>query len=391
MNNTPTRIGFVTTYPPMPCAIGIYSQKLMRAAVKSHNELRFEVITENVTESIHETSISSHPTYCRNSNYHDAILHAAQEKKVQILHFQYAPDLLGRDERLPNLLKSLRKAGIRSVVTFHTVYADGLWARILPGMAPAEFHRAVSRETDRIVVHHRHGMADLLISQGVDYKKIAVIPHGTDLLPELDMNESRRLLGLPEEIFLFTFFGFIHIQKNVHTAVNAFIHVSRELPQASLLVAGKAWGDRPYNFAYIRLLKARKFLSGLGERIVFMDHYIPTNQVPNIFAASDVLLLPHWQKYGSASGVFHQAIGAKKPILVAKGPKFEDGLKRLQSLPALTPDALRASQWKDGMRALYHDEALRNQARNILSDYAQETAWPCVAESTYALYKELLP
>ena len=63
------------------------------------------------------------------------------------------------------------------------------------------------------------------------------------------------------------------------------------------------------------------------------DEYVAPDQVPFIYGASDVILLPHAQTYGSASGVFHQAIGASKPVLCAIGPKFVEAREALGDAP----------------------------------------------------------
>ena len=385
----PLRLSLVSTYPPMPCGIGVYSQKLLRAVVAGDAGIAARVVAEAPTAASSEPGIDVRPVYGRRGDYRAKILEAVAEDRAQVVHFQHAPDLLGCDARLPSLLEELGRRGVRTVVTLHTVYDDGALQRLAPGMGPARFHRALGEAADRLIVHHRNGMADLLVAHGVPEAKIRVIPHGTELVPPRDPAESRRALGLPEEGVYFTFFGFIHVQKNVHTALAAFARIARRAESAHLLIAGKPFRDRPHNRAYLALMKARCAVAGLGRRVHFMDGYVPSELVPAVFGASDVLLLPHCQSYGSASGVFHQAIGAQKPIIVARGPKFEDGLKRLAALPLLTPPPRSARRWAEAMLALSRDEGLRATARTILSEYAAETAWPNVAAATRGVYGEL--
>ncbi|RJO65918.1 MAG: glycosyltransferase [Myxococcales bacterium] len=384
------RIALVTTYPPMQCSLGLYTRHLLRALAARDERFSAVVIGEDGAAAGEEKGITVRPTYSRREDYREKILNAAVEARAEVVHFQYATDLFARDERLPSLLEMLGRRGIRSVVTLHTVYADSWLFRFGPGRTPGWFHRELGRAADRLVVHHRAGMADLLVSQGVPSEKIAVIPHGTELMALPDPVESRRLLDLPETGVLFTFFGFIHVQKNVHTVVEAFARIARQTPQARLLVVGKPWDDRIYNRLYVQAMKARVRLTGLSRQIIIRDGYLPAELVPRVFAASDVLLLPHWQRYGSASGVFHQAIGAQKPIIVAKGPKFEDGLKRLESMPLLTPEPLRISQWSKAMSALAADAGLRERAREILAEYAEQTTWARAAAAHAEVYEGLL-
>lgn len=385
----PLRLSLVSTYPPMSCGIGVYSQKLLRAVVAGGDGIAARVIAEDGAPASSEPGISARPVYGRRGDYRKKILEAVAEDRAEVVHFQHAPDLFGCDGRLPSLLGELRGRGVRTVVTLHTVYDDGPLSGLLPSTAPSRFHRALGEAADRVIVHHRHGMAERLAAHGVPGEKIRVVPHGTDAVPRRDPAGSRRALGLPEQGLYFTFFGFIHVQKNVHTALAAFARAARRESGAHLLIAGKPFRDRLYNRAYLALMKARSSLAGLGGRAHFLDGYVPAGLVPAVFGASDVLLLPHWQKYGSASGVFHQAIGAGKPIIVARGPKFEDGLGRLAAFPQLTPEPFSASQWTDAMLALCRDPGLRERAGAVLSGYAAETSWPNVAAATRAVYLEL--
>jgi glycosyltransferase involved in cell wall biosynthesis len=384
------RLSMVSTYPPMSCGIGVYSQKLLRAVAAVGPGVEATVIGEGTDVASSEPGIAVRSVYGRREDYREKILRAAAEDRAQVVHFQHAPDLFGCDARLPSLLRELGGRGVRTVVTLHTIYEDSLLKKLAPGMAPGEFHRALGSAADLLIVHHRDGMADRLVAQGVPEGKIRVIPHGTDLVPPRDPVESRRALGLPERGVYFTFFGFIHVQKNVHTALAAFAHIARRAEDAHLLIAGKPFRDRPHNRAYLALMKARCALSGLEARVHVRDGYVPAELVPAVFGASDVLLLPHRQSYGSASGVFHQAIGARKPIIVARGPKFEDGLKRLAAFPALTPPPTSVPRWAEAMLALYRDAELRESARSILSEYAAETAWSNIAASTREAYLGLL-
>ena len=383
-------IGMASTYPPMRCGIGIYAQKLLRAMADEFPQTTIHVIGEQGVQDDGHAGVSARGVYSRHGDYTDAILRQAKALKLDLLHFQHAPDLFGVDERLPGLLKKLHEAGIRSVVTLHTVYEEKPFHAIAKRWSPVPFHRNIAQWADTIVVHHKQGMADQLITQGIPQRKIAVIPHGTTLMTLGDAGESRARLGLPADAVVLTFFGFIHIQKNVHTAVEAFIRVAGKHPKAILYITGMPFENRWYNRLYIQGLRTRARFKGMADRIIIEDAYIPAENVPHIYAASDILLLPHWQRYGSASGVFHQSIGAGKPVLCARGPKFEDGLKQLAAYPELTPAPLSIAQWATAMDRLLGDESLRATVTRLFSEYARATTWPNVARQHHAMYENLV-
>lgn len=376
------RIGIVTTHPRSRCAIGKYSQHLA-ARLTRLDDTEVMIVAERGTADEGADTVPVRTCYSRRGVYASAILDALRSTRCDVMHVQYAPDLFGEDERLPRMLRSARRAGLRTAVTLHTVYRARARRRHVD-----RFHRAIGTAADLVVVHHR-GMANVLGEHGVDPRRIRVIPHGTDQPTLPDAVESRRALGLPLDRTLLTFFGFIHLQKNVHTLIEAFLRAAERAPRAILLIAGMPWGDRWYNHIYTAALKVRVMASAHRSRIWVRDRYVPPHDVPRLFAASDALVLPHHQGYESASGVFHQAIGARRAVLCARGPKFEDAQELFQSSPELTVPPTDVEAWARSIARIATDATWRDACRSLVADYAEHTAWPRIAERHRSAYGEL--
>jgi glycosyltransferase involved in cell wall biosynthesis len=327
--------------------------------------------------------------YRRDQDYREAIRRAVGTADSEIVHFQYAPDLFGEDERLPSLVARLAEEGRRSLVTLHTVYGARAWRVLARRPTTQSFHRALA-EHAHLVVHHSQGMETELLRQGVPQSRISVIPHGTTIAEADAPDLARERLGLPKDAFLFTFFGFIHRLKNVHTAVEGFLRAAPAMPRARLLVVGMPWGDRWYNHLYVGTIRARLALSKERDRVEIRDQYVAPERVSDVYAASDVILLPHRQSYGSASGVFHQAVGFRRPVLASRGPKFVEAMTLFRDLKELTVPPASVRAWAHAMRRVYEDDGLREAARNAVTDFAAKTSWPNVAVEHRALYERLL-
>jgi glycosyltransferase involved in cell wall biosynthesis len=356
----------------------------------THPTLSVLVAAERGSDPLTRDRRSVVPCYGRGEDYVEPLLTTLRDGGVDIVHIQHAPDLLGEDRRLPRLCARLRAAGIPSLVTLHTVYGPR-WQRMLIGRSPTRsFHRALAESTSRIVVHHAAGCADRLVAQGVDRRRIAVIPHGTTAPPARDRAASRKRLDLAEEAIVLTFLGFIWWGKNVQTLVSAFARIATDCPHARLLVAGQASGERWYNRWLVRRLRALVRRHQLDDRVIWRDGYVPADEVAEILAASDVMLLPHSQRYGSASGVFHDAIGAGKAVLCARGPKFEDGIRALADVPEVILPVRDVAAWASAMRRMVQEPELRARVQTALSDYAAATSWARVAELHAQLYAEVL-
>ncbi len=89
------------------------------------------------------------------------------------------------------------------------------------------------------------------------------------------------------------------------------------LPEnVKLLVAGKgdSGSSRPEKY-YQKLAEEL----GVAERCYWDIRRIPDDDVGDIFAASDVVLVTYSAKFRSASGVLNAAVSARKPVLASSG------------------------------------------------------------------------
>jgi glycosyltransferase involved in cell wall biosynthesis len=364
------KIALVSTYPPFKCAIGIYEQHLAEAlgAATGHE---LTVISEGGVGDLERIFVVD--AYSRSGDFRAAILRQIDELSPSLVHFQHAPDLFPNNNRFLGLLADLSGRGIRSFVTLHTVYEDHKWRA---------FYALACRHASFIVHNQlcREALRDIVD----DERRIHVIPHGTEMLELPDATSARHRLGLPADGFVFLFFGAIHVMKNLHTAVRAFRRVARGSTDAHLVVAGRPWRDRPYNKLYVAACKLASLrTSGLH----WHDHYIEDALVDSYFAAADVVLLPYWQKYHSASGVFHVALGSGKPVLCSESPKFaEVGPKFSNRFPVFIPTH-SATLWAQAMIRLMTDDELRRELGAALREFGEASTWSKVAAQHLAAFE----
>jgi polysaccharide biosynthesis protein PslF len=351
---------FVSTYPPFKCGIAVYTKNLVRAIAEQPG-WTCSVVSEGGADGA--VSFPVFDTYSRQGDYAAAILDKLDALKPQIVHFQHASDLFPDNARFAALLEAIAARGMRVFVTLHTIYDRPRQHR---------FHQRIARSAG-IIVHSESGR-DILARNLHPGAKVTVIPHGTVRIPLPDQREARRALGLPEDRFIFLFFGAIHIQKNLHTVVQAFRRVVRSSDCAVLVAAGRPGGDRFYNRAYV---KACRLMGGRSERYIWRHGFIADEDVTNYLAAADVLLLPYWQSYYSASGVLHMAMGTGKPVICSSSPKFDE-VSAGSDLPVFVP-ALAIGRWADAMRRIMTDEPLRASVSRLLRDRGDRTAWDAVA------------
>jgi len=116
----------------------------------------------------------------------------------------------------------------------------------------------------------------------------------------------------PDVVFLA--FGQIRDGKNLDLFLRAMTHLPKHV---KLLVAGKgdSGSSRPPEFCQ----KLAEEL-GVADRCRWDIRRIPEDEVGDIFAACDVVLVTYSAKFRSASGVLNAAVSARKPVLASSGP-----------------------------------------------------------------------
>lgn len=141
--------------------------------------------------------------------------------------------------------------------------------------------------TDHIVIHceaAREIVVDFYRLPDHVRERMTVVPHGTfsaDYPNEVSKEAARERLDIPQDEFVFTFFGSIRQYKNVPGLVDAFAALDTD---ATLLVAGNPRTDA------IEQTVRDAASSVEGVRTVF--EFVPAEEVQLYMNAADVVVLP---------------------------------------------------------------------------------------------------
>lgn len=296
-------------------------------------------------------------------------------------------------EHLADMLRYRRDGGRADVVHYQWLPVPALDSRLLPGTRPRVLtaHGLLREEAwrgrpgrglrrlwermDAIVTLSEHGAHRLREEAGIEPERIRVIPHGAlDYLTRLPDEAP-----LPEELAavegpVILCFGLIRPYKGVDVLLEAF----RTVQGAELWLVGRPLG--------MSLEPLRELASAGRGRVRFVPRFVPDRELPAYFRRADLVVLPH--RDAEQSGVLYVALAFGKPIAMSAVGGFpevaEHGAGRL--VPPGDPRALAAAL----------DELLADAAaRERLAAAAREAAagpysWDAVAQSTLALYRELV-
>ena len=149
--------------------------------------------------------------------------------------------------------------------------------------------------------------------------------------------KARAALGLPMDAPVLLFFGFVRKYKGLHVLLEALPSVLEALPDAHLVVAGEPYDDPEF---YRQIIRA----NGLTDHVHWYDEYIPSDEVPTVFCAADLVVQPYVS--ATQSGVAQIATHFEVPMVVTDVGGLAETIPHEEVgfvVPPETPSALADS------------------------------------------------
>jgi len=114
------------------------------------------------------------------------------------------------------------------------------------------------------------------------------------------------------------FFGTIRSYKGLDILLRAL----KDVPSASLLIAGEFWSDKTSVQQMIEEL-------GLADRVTIQARYVPESELESVFGASDVLVLPY--RSGTGSIVRELGFSFGLPVIATSVGSIAEGIEHDQN------------------------------------------------------------
>jgi len=371
------KIIFISTYLPKKCGIATYTDYLIKGIREIDPLSKIKIIAEHDALPLKEGGIEVIPSWNRNDNYVEAII--PYIKDTDIIHIQHEYSIYKFDDRLPTLLNKLQGQGKR-VITIHCIRPAQFSER---GPLDEEYAAKIAHIADEVIVHLESQKA-ILMRLGISPEKINVIPHGTELSDE-DKEFSRKKLGLPVDARILLMFGFVKRHKCLHIVIDALVEIKEKFKDVCLFVAGGlAPGASQEEREYADFCRKKIKDLGLEENVIYPNTFFPNEDVPYLFGATDIVLFPYYEEDRSASGSLHLALGAKRPVIASRIPKFEE-LKEICDEMLILP--YNSSGIARIIMRIFEDHEFREYVINRIERFRQETSWQAVAKKHLELYK----
>ncbi|MBU4444921.1 glycosyltransferase [bacterium] len=123
---------------------------------------------------------------------------------------------------------------------------------------------------------------------------------------EITKQKAKENIGIDDERVIL-FFGFVREYKGLKYLLEAMPNVLKSV-KVKLLIAGEFWDDKQN---YIDLIGKLD----INANVKIIDEYIPNEEIPSYFYASDIVILPYTSVTGS--GLVQLAYGFNKPVVVS--------------------------------------------------------------------------
>ncbi len=222
---------------------------------------------------------------------------------------------------------------------------------------------------------HGRALKEILVQNyRVPDRKVHVIPIGEhEVTPFTKFEEE----GLEPEGHRILFFGRIHRYKGLECLIRAEPLITREIPDARIVVAGT--GE---DFS--------RYAAMMAGRDAFEVHNyrIPYEEGARLFQQASVVALPYIE--ASQSGVIPTAYGFKRPVVATRVgglPEIVDDGRTGYVVPPRDPAALASAL----VSLLKDPAACRRMGEAGYVKLKTDMAWSTIARSLLAVYSELAP
>ncbi len=240
--------------------------------------------------------------------------------------------------------------------------------------------RAALRQGHGFVAQSEQVRRDLeAVVPGIAPEQVRLCPHpvydfGVPGRPRRDRSAARRAVGVPDDVRLVLFFGYIKPYKGVRHLIEAAPRLrERYGDKVRVLIVGDVYGDRDEYTGLIEEL-------GVGDVVTLRDGYVPDEAVEDHFLAADVVALPYVS--ATQSGIVQIAYNYDLPVVstrVGGLPEVVlDGETGLLVPPA-DPDALADALVR------YFDQDLRERFAAAVAREKGKYTWDRMAATVEEL------
>ena len=380
MNDTASKILFMSSFPPTECGIATYTTDVINSLSKKFSK-SFTCIKCDLNRGIQTSSTFE---YTLNPDVREDYTIIAQEvnldSTIELVHIQHEFGLFGGPygNYLFDFLKLINKPVI---FTFHSVLPD-------PDDELKTVVKDLASHAASIFVMTHASVKILEEEYQIESQKIEYVPHGTHLIKWADGEQLKEKYGYKGRILLSTF-GLLGSGKSIETALKALPEIIKHTPEVLYLVIGKTHPNNIKN----NTDEYRDYLVGLVEEleisqhVIFIDRYVELSELLELLWATDIYLFTSKDPNQAISGTFAYAMSCVCPIIATSIPHTREILTKDYGYIIKIGDSENLAK---ASIELLSDDKLRKIMSMRAFQKANATIWENVAIIHAKLYNQIL-
>lgn len=383
-NKTKNWILYFGTFPPRECGIATYTKDLTNSMDKRFNpSLKSKILAINdngssiynynskVKLQLDESDIDSYIEVAKKIN---------QSEEIKIVSIQHEFGLYGGiwGGYIIPFLELLEKP---VVVTFHCILPD-------PDDELKRVVKAIAKRSSAIIVMAQTGKDILNKTYNIETNKIYVIHHGAPYINPENRLDSKKQLGLENNIVLSTF-GLLSQDKGQEYAIKALPEIVKRYPNLLYLIIGethptirKQDGERYRN----KLINLAKKL-GLTKNVKFYNKYLPIQEIVKYLEATDIYLSTTPNPNQITSGTVAYAASAGRAIISTDFLYSREILSDERGIlvPPKDPKA-----FEEAILKLLENPKYKKDMEKKIFEYSRSMMWNNVATNHLDVFKKII-
>ena len=380
------RVAVVTTYPPRPCGIGMFSHDLRDALIEADPTTPVEIVS--ILRDPRQVAAPEVVAAIRQDVRSDYASVAAtlSSRGTDVVLIEHEYGIFGGEAGafVVSLAEELQQP---LVVTLHTVLSA-------PSVRQAETLRALCRRATLVTVFTETARRMVVEARIVPPERVRVLPHGAPTVL-VDAASGRATAARISQVALerlegrtvLSTFGLISAGKGIELAITALPAVVAAHPEVLYLIAGQTHPEvvksegESYRLGLERLVRELD----LTEHVHFLDRFFTEAELAVLLSSTDLYLTPYRSREQIVSGALTFAVAAGCPVVSTPYYYAEDLLS--SGAGRLVPFDDAAAMSAAVLDLLDHPSELeraRTEARRVGS----ALAWPQVGAATLQVLAE---
>jgi glycosyltransferase involved in cell wall biosynthesis len=243
------------------------------------------------------------------------------------------------------------------------------------------YEKDLMKRSDALIAVSMYTRKELIELYDIAEEKIHVIYNGVDVQkfkPDGDRDALRRELAVDGEQKVILYVGRLYHRKGLATLLQSMSKVVKRFEDVKLIISGKGFRKNEEN------------LRGLTERLDIEDYvmflgYFPDEKLPDLYAASDIFVLPAW--YENFPFAILEAQSTGLPVISTKVGGIPEFLTKENGLLVEPSDPEQLAQRIIDL--LQNPELARELGRCGRRLIEERFSWPLIADEVVDLYREI--